>query len=524
MKKLITGFLVVIPFLLSGQLWRDIEFIASPENESLVGLEYLPNGGLVASGVYSSGLDMGGILLESMGAEDIYAVLFDHSGQATNSFSLGGGNEETLIGMATTASSDIAFFGGYFSSTLLDTTSLTPSFSNQGLFLCLSDTLGNVKWARTIEGRLLNVGGDIATDESGNIYICGYFSDTLKIGNEVLAGKSDEGDMFVARFNSIGELIWMERAGLEGITRARDIALDEDGNIIIGGTFKGKASFSSDTLMTNTATHDVFVCKLNPSGVFLWGKKLGGVWEKEFGGLALDGQQIFLTGNYVGVMSDNEGWSIQTEGFNQAAYLIGLEPSGNLAFGYSFGGTDDDFPTDIAIRDGKIALTGYFNGTTNWSGWVMESQGNFNSFLALFDLSGNIINLNPIHGNDFTIGKRVRFKPDGDICLGGDFRGNLILDEGIFPSDGDYDVFLIKPDRTVPIKNTHDIPRWNIYPNPVKDIIIIEHTQEVEFSIVNSEGKKIMHISNGENNVSQLETGWYFISQPTSVVSKFFKL
>ncbi len=508
--RLILYIIIFCPVFLFAQSWEVQEFIGGQENESLDVAGILSDGQLVVAGNYKTGLTIQGETLFAEGEEDIYCGIYSQEGTLNNLFSLGGENNESLTGMVIDNNDDITFYGAYFSHSIFDTLEVSPSLSNQGLFLVQYDKGGNIKWGKSIDGRLLNVSGNVSHDSEDNIIVTGYFLDSLKIGETILEAESNEGDLFVAKFDTNGNLLWAKRAGTSGIIRSTAVQTDSDNNIIIGGIFKGSVNFNNDFLETNTATHDVFVAKLNAEGVFIWGKKLGGVLEKELGNLVVDeNDEIFLTGSFVGVLADGNGWEIQSEGFDQNAYLIRLDTDGNLVFGLSYGGEGDDFPIDISLQGDKIGITGYFSQSTQWDTYPLNSLGSFDAFVAVLDKEGAVLNLVSIGGEDFVLGSRVLFDELGEVIICGDFSSAMDIDGVEYPNQGNYDAFWLKSNATVKTEEVTQAPFY-FYPNPVKDKIYFYSGQNIK--IVNIKGEKIMDSRVGENDISHLLPGIYFIS------------
>lgn len=127
-------------------------------------------------------------------------------------------------------------------------------------------------------------GRGIATDNQGNVYVAGRFSDTATFGdtNSPITSYGDS-DAFLAKYNNQGRLQWAIKFGGTGFDEANGVAVDTNGNVYIAGRFGGPATFGSITL-TNLAAG--FTAKVDPSTTnVLWAKADGLVWF----GAAADG-------------------------------------------------------------------------------------------------------------------------------------------------------------------------------------------------------------------------------------------
>lgn len=88
-------------------------------------------------------------------------------------------------------------------------------------------------------------------------------------------------DVFIAKLNGDGDLVWVKQIG--GVNRdwVYDLALDSSGNVYIVGSFEDTVDFDPGAGIYNLTSNaeyyeDTFVLKLNDHGNFLWAKNMGG--------------------------------------------------------------------------------------------------------------------------------------------------------------------------------------------------------------------------------------------------------
>src|SRR5690606_30418667 len=102
--------------------------------------------------------------------------------------------------------------GMHGGTTYFDTIELTEKQFGD-MFLVKYDSLGNVLWAKTAGGDLPDGGGALVCDESMNVYVLGAFnSEKLYFGTTVVSNKGSF-DVFLAKYNSLGDLVWVKSAG-----------------------------------------------------------------------------------------------------------------------------------------------------------------------------------------------------------------------------------------------------------------------------------------------------------------------
>lgn len=508
--------LLFIPILfftipLFSQNWETIQTFGGMGNESLDALEIMDDGNVIVAGSFEEDFEIGGDILVSEGEEDIYCTIYSPLGNPIQSFQIGGASEEQLTAV-TTHANRITLFGSYNLQADFDTITLQTSLGTKGLFISQYNTQGAVQWTHSIEGNVLSISGDITSSDNGDSFITGYFFDTLIIQQDTLFANSDEGDVFVAQFDVNGVLQWLSQAGDDGIMRSTGIVLDDNGDIFIAGKFKGEATFGEETIQTNTADHDLFLAKLNHEGDFLWGKKLGGVFEDDFGAMTIDNNgNIYLTGYFIGVLSSAEGWEIETDGININAYLIQLNSDGIVNWGHSIGGANDDYAVDISMMDDKIAMTGYFQTNTNWGNGNLTAQGGLDALVATYRIDGSFIGMIPVSGVDFEFGSQVKFLPTGEIITGGSFNGTCDFDGDVHTSNGFYDAYWGIRNSLVHVEEINTKPNFSFFPNPSSEYIYWNHTPTIKVSILDAAGKIHSSSNTGSMDIRYLASGIYFV-------------
>jgi hypothetical protein len=162
------------------------------------------------------------------------------------------------------------------------------------------------EWAKRAGGGSMTTthGIAICTDNVGNAYITGtirggliFDSDTLLI--DTTSSKTWHEDIFLAKYDSSGGFLWVERPGGLDKDRSTAINLNTAGNIYLTGYFSETASFGSFTLGPVTQ-RNTFMVKYNPSGVVQWAQEGGGLYGTEGNGLSLDvSGNVYVIGTFI---------------------------------------------------------------------------------------------------------------------------------------------------------------------------------------------------------------------------------
>jgi hypothetical protein len=108
-------------------------------------------------------------------------------------------------------------------------------------------------------------GYGIAVDGSGNSYVTGYYTKNANFGSITLPNISLSDDVFIAKYDASGTLLWVKQAGGSSIDWGLGIAVDGSGSSYITGNFRGSANFGN-TSITSSGDWDAFIAKYDASG------------------------------------------------------------------------------------------------------------------------------------------------------------------------------------------------------------------------------------------------------------------
>lgn len=152
---------------------------------------------------------------------------------------------------------------------------------------------------------------DLAIDNSGNLYMTGDIQGSANFGNGIiLTTPSNAPDIFVSKHNSAGQILWANNYGNTDQDKGYAINTDSDGNIYVAGYFENTVTFGAYTLTTNVPNdYAAFIIKLNSSGVVQWAKKIHSSYTGIANDLYIDNNNnIYITGDiwdYVGNVDDH---------------------------------------------------------------------------------------------------------------------------------------------------------------------------------------------------------------------------
>ncbi len=250
------------------------------------------------------------------------------------------------------------------------------SHSNLGyndVFIAKYDTDGDKLWTQILNSTGYEYAYGIDMDLSGNLYIGG---DTN--GNLAGSTNAESIDIFIAKYDSIGDNQWTTLLGSSGDDYLGDVGVDTFGNVFITG-------YTEDDLdqNVNAGGADIFVARYNTNGNKQWAQTFGTNKEDGGTGIALDADSnIYITG-----ITDGNLNSIANEGSTDI-FTAKYDIDGNKLWVHSLGTASEDAGPQIFVdADGTVFLTGYSNGDIDETG---STAGAKDTFIAKWLLPCNV--------------------------------------------------------------------------------------------------------------------------------------
>ena len=144
--------------------------------------------------------------------------------------------------------------------------------SSNGSVLNKFNSNGGLIWQRDYSGpdHYGEYNSDIFSDLNGNIYVTGYFNDSLFVlGSDTVRNdtiiNSSSSDLFIAKYDGSGNVIWAKSAGGTNNDYAFGGTVDHYGNIYLTGYYNSNSMvFGGDTLLNDTTNHssDIFFTRI----------------------------------------------------------------------------------------------------------------------------------------------------------------------------------------------------------------------------------------------------------------------
>lgn len=284
---------------------------------------------------------------------------------------------------------------GVFPTVTFDNVTLTGNGSFDW-FIAKYDANGNLLWAKNYGSTLGDFAYGVTLDPSGRVIVCGEFSASMTVeGTTVTSAGSS--DVFVAKYETDGTLIWIKRAGGNGADIAHSVVTDASGNIAIAGEFQNAASFGTNSVSAS-GLGDAFIAKYDASGNNLWVRKGGGSVsfniDKAYS-ITKDGQNNFyITGEFTGAGTFN-GLTVTSNDPNYPdVFVAKYNSNGTIQWLHNGGGVHADKGYAVnADVNGNTFVTGFADSGPGVVFDTIELApfGNEYIFLAKYNSSGDVL-------------------------------------------------------------------------------------------------------------------------------------
>jgi len=332
---------------------------------------------------------------------DPYVTKFDSAGSHLWARSWGGASNDFSLNV-NTDNSDNVYVVGWFGSTSADFNpdggDVQYSNGSWDVFLSKFDSEGSYQWARTWGGGSGDMGYAVSIDNTGDIYVTGWFNETVDFDpGSGTDERTSNGywDAYLSKLDSAGDYVWAVTWGDAEQDIGYDTSVDNSGNVYVSGAFSGTVDFDPGTGIlnqTSKGSNDAYLSKFDSSGAFQWVRTWGGSDYDEARCLASDASgNAFTAGYFRGTVDFDTGTGVdnKTSKGDLDVFLSKFSPSGDFLWAKTWGGilADEGYGVD-ADMDGNSYVTGRFQGTVDFDPGPdecnLDSNGSYDAFLSKF--------------------------------------------------------------------------------------------------------------------------------------------
>lgn len=293
-------------------------------------------------------------------------------------------------------------------------------------------------WSTPIGGIDEDLAHGVTTDSQGNAYVTGSFSGSASFGATVLTS-TGETDIYVAKYNSDGTVLWAIQAGGTGADEGKKLSLDIDGNIFVTGEFSGNANFETNAIISNGGL-DVFLAKYDPDGnLLVVVNAFGNATDDEVNGIDHDVNGfVYISGEYDAGVNFSD------------LYISKFEDNGLVSqWTELIGGSGFDFQPSIGVDDsGNSYVSGNFQSTISIGDTTLTAANNVDFLVAKYLPNGILAWVRQIQITGFGQLQDIDVGVNGDCYIVGNI--DFIADFGslILTADAEMEALYAKYDAT----------------------------------------------------------------------------
>jgi hypothetical protein len=235
---------------------------------------------------------------------------------------------------------------GIFSGTVDFTGNLLTSRGSDDVYLAKFNSNGDLQWVQQAGGPEADAVSDI-TALNGIVYITGDFGNSIQIGTSIFteSNTSSTRNFYLAKFTTAGVFSWLKQATTRGDTFGWDLGCDNSGNAYVIVSIGDTTNFGSFRVdHDGSPANNRAFVKYNSAGGEQWAMNRGSNYRLESHNLVTD-----KNGNSYVV------WGIMYVPLNMEK----LDPNGQLQWNVSFGASYGSSCADMKVNNlGNVFLTG----------------------------------------------------------------------------------------------------------------------------------------------------------------------
>lgn len=273
-------------------------------------------------GAVTFGKSTNSMTLTSMGSADGFIAKHDTDGNLIWATQIGGSvNDQDIYNVDVDNTGNVTVTG-YLkgTTTFYSTNGTSSSYTTSNtyyaqIFVAKYNSSGVLQWFKTAGSSSSYdcIGEGVTFDGLGNIFFSGRYRGSVAFAGQTLNSISNTDDIFIAKLNSAGDLIWVKTAGGSSNTESGiRLVCDNSNNTYLLGIYSGTANFgetASIVSYTSRGEFDLFLAKYDPNGGLIWAKTIGGIYSDYLGGIAYSSvaNAIYIAGSYRATITFGPG-------------------------------------------------------------------------------------------------------------------------------------------------------------------------------------------------------------------------
>lgn len=373
-----------------------------------------------------------------------HKVIFCQNGNFNWVINAGGLLFDGSRSVATDKSNNAYITGEFQQQAVFDTSTLFSD--NYGLFLAkYSESDGSLIWVQQAAAGQDIFSLCVATDNNNNVYITGYFIDTLTIGDTIIPSPSGLSTLFLAKYSGNGQFLWARSAHSDDEATGYYIAVNSLNELYLVAMFRHTITFSNDTTLTGYPfRHSAAIVKFNDSGSLVYVRQISGYDCVHAGYIYIDNADNYYISGLVFDNADLGGTVINNS--DGSDYLAKYNANNQLLWVKQSNGAD--FKAISTDTDFNVYTGGQIIPNTVIENVNLQPNGLTDVFIAKYNSSGNFIWVKQAGGNGEDCCNTICSNGNNEFYLGGNFNNVAFFGNDSVASKGGSDMFIAKSDSS----------------------------------------------------------------------------
>lgn len=279
------------------------------------------------------------------------------------------------------------FVSGYYTGQFLNFgngVTLSGSGDIVSYFIVKYSSTGTASWARqAVTGHVTADSYPLVAADDQYAYFTCTFGSPISFGSQQMTSDGST-DIFLAKYSIVnGALVALKKLSSPYYESVGNIVA-KGGNIYMAGTFQSPLLFSSMNL-SNPYSGDIFVAKLDTNGEVLWAIQAGGSGMSDCHSIDIDNSgNVYFSGLYITNDFHIQGNYLPGVSGEVNTFIAKINSSGTFGWSLKPEGVNAITNKVNALADGSVVASGYYKtdvtfGDTGLTGF---SQASFKDFIA----------------------------------------------------------------------------------------------------------------------------------------------
>ncbi|MCP4439421.1 MAG: T9SS type A sorting domain-containing protein [Aureispira sp.] len=382
--------------------------------------------------------------------------------------------------------------------------------ASNSIFVIQYSIQGKVLWVKIFGASHFAKPSELLISNS-NIYLTGSYQDSLEIDTVSLYNTGSK-NAFILKFDTTGQALWGYSFDQTRFAEGISLTNSQQGDIYWVGNFRGQLIAGQNSFEANVVYPNIFLSKLSPNGQLRWTKSFGGVYSNEVGAIRYYNNQLFLAGQFMGVLQLGQS-KLATAYRYYDIFLSQLDTSANPVWAtQSNSHKAHCWFKGLDINQQKIGLVGGFEDYLRIEDQQIVSKNKIDGFYGQFTTNGNLTYLQGIGSNGNDLAHSLSISSKKPLIIG-TFQDSLSCIQN-YIAKGYSDAFLLESSNSsnVSVITTQaKLIDATLFPSPSQDSVFIQiaNSNQLHWQLYNTNGQLVLEGHNLHFSLKNLTTGFY---------------